>query len=258
MPQPDKSHIIDGVYYLSKENSSGFDENTYIAVRKKEGRLYPDSIVKNLPSFSRDKALREEWAVRKKSFDKLIKYIKAKNFKFVLEVGCGNGWLTNGITAKCNSTVTGLDLNSAELKQAARTFADNERVKFVYGNIFENIFPEGSFDLILFAASIQYFKNLNEILNTALRLIKPDGEIHIIDSKFYEKYEIESAKESTRIYYDKLEFPQMIEYYFHHSWESLNHFKYRVNNKRIYIMSRKSKLLLMLFKVVFPWIIITN
>ncbi|MEI9943399.1 MAG: hypothetical protein WDN26_04195 [Chitinophagaceae bacterium] len=41
------------------------------------------------------------------------------------------------------------------------------------------------FDIIIFAAAIQYFPSLAGIINTALDLLKEDGEIHIIDSHFY-------------------------------------------------------------------------
>src|SRR4051812_13830112 len=82
----------------------------YLAVREKEGRVYSDEEVRNLPNSSRHS---DEWKIRKETAKKLRAYLKGKN---ILEVGCGNGWLANYLNA------TGIDINEFEVNQALRVF----------------------------------------------------------------------------------------------------------------------------------------
>ena len=110
--------------------------------------------------------------------------------------------------------------------------------------------------MIIFAASIQYFDSLDKIISSVIRFLKPGGEIHIIDSKFYNENEIFGARERTRNYYDKLGFPGMSEYYFHHSWNELDEFNYHVVNEMNYMPSKLSKLFNRFAPIQFPWIVI--
>ncbi|MHB8579861.1 MAG: class I SAM-dependent methyltransferase [Ignavibacteriaceae bacterium] len=249
---------IDGVYYLSSIIQKSFDEETYLTVRRKELRIYSDSIVKKLPSIEPEHFLKNEWSVRKKSFEKLVRYISSKKVQSILEIGCGNGWLSNGISERCGCFVAGLDLNKEELKQAARVFVNNKKVKFIFGNIFDDIFPPAVFDFIIFAASIQYFNDLDKVLSSVLRFLMPDGEIHVIDSHFYDTNEIENARMRTRNYYDRLGFPNMSENYIHHSWRELDKFNYLIRNAMFYkpskILNRFGKLRF----TKFPWIVINK
>jgi len=252
----DASKKIDGVYYLSSSDNAIFDEDSYILVRKREGRFYPDSVVKDLPSIEFDHHLKDEWAVRERSVKKISEHIKKNKFGTVLDVGCGNGWFSNSISKSCNCFTAGLDLNQAELAQAARVFGRNDMVKFIYGNIFEDIFPIGFFDIIIFAASIQYFSSFNTTITSIFRFLKPGGEIHIIDSNFYDDSEIESARVRSRNYYNQLGIPVMAEYYFHHSWNELEKFDYRLINHRNYRLSKFLAYFGSSGSIVFPWIVI--
>ena len=254
----DPSKKIDGVYFLSEKAAGSFDESTYAQVRRKEGRLYPDSIVKKLPKISKDHPLYDEWEVRKKSCNKISKYISNKKYKTILEVGCGNGWLTHNIAVKCRCFAVGVDLNQEELKQAARVFGNNEKIRFIYGNILEDIFPNKFFDLIIFAASIQYFQDVNSTISSVFRFLKPAGEIHIIDTNFYDKDELENARKRTRDYYNKLGFSVMAENYFHHTWSELKSFNYRILIDKFYIITKIYGKIRKAGKQFFPWIVITK
>jgi len=254
MLQLDLAKKKDGVFYLSNPSNQNFDEDKYISVRKSEGRLYPDSVVQTLPQVNFSHPLKKEWRVRKKSFYKLIKYFSTTGNKMFLEIGCGNGWLANGIAADTNNVVIGLDLNQIELKQAARIFGNNKRLSFAYGNIFEDIFPREVFDTIIFASSVQYFKSFSDLINRVFLFLKPDGEIHIIDSFFYDDKEIVNAINRTRQYYEKLGFPLMAENYFHHTWKELGQFNYKIRNAKFYSFQRQMKFFAGMNKVIFPWI----
>ena len=254
----DHSQKIDGVYFLSEKASIGVDENLYVQVRKKEGRIYPDMVVKTLPLFYKNHPLKSEWIIRQKSCDKILKYISRKKYKIILEIGCGNGWLSNNILEKCGCFVAGVDVNREELKQAARIFGRNDNVRFIYGNIFEDIFPHEIFDMIIFAASIQYFSNIDKTLSSVFRFLKASGEIHIIDSKFYHENEVDGARERSRRYYSELGIQEMTKYYFHHSWNELDKFNYLIMNSKFYKMSKVLNLNKKLRQTNFPWIAIRS
>jgi ubiquinone/menaquinone biosynthesis C-methylase UbiE len=53
--------------------------------------------------------------------------------------------------------ITGLDINFTEIQQAARVFNGCQKIKFVYGDLRSGILYGRQFDIIVFAASIQYF-----------------------------------------------------------------------------------------------------
>ncbi len=111
-------------------------EERYIALRRKENRIYSDKEVFQLPDIDVQHQHYKEWMIRKASVKKLINFLKKKNQSLkIMEIGCGNGWLSSQLSKIENSEVTGLDINLTELKQAERVFKNNHRLKFVYGEI---------------------------------------------------------------------------------------------------------------------------
>jgi ubiquinone/menaquinone biosynthesis C-methylase UbiE len=146
----------------------------------------------------------------------------------VLEAGCGNGWLAARIADVKNTKVTGIDLNRLELMQALIAFEGRRNLYFIFGEMSEIRLKENSFDIIVFASSLQYFSSLNETIGNALRLLSEQGEIHIIDTPFYKESELIAASERTSEYYSCLGFQQMREFYFHHSLKELEPFNWKV------------------------------
>jgi 2-polyprenyl-3-methyl-5-hydroxy-6-metoxy-1,4-benzoquinol methylase len=204
-------------------------ETLYADVRKKEKRLYSLQQVAALPEVSPTHVHCGEWTTRKRSSERLISYLKSKQQHLkVLEIGCGNGWLSNKMATDVDAEVVGIDINKIELSQAKTLWSHKIELDFVYGDIRDNIFKQDHFDIIVFAASVQYFSSLSEILPMALSLLNAGGEIHIIDSKIYRTRELQAAIERTKNYYVKLGYPEMAEHYFHHSWQQLKPFNYTV------------------------------
>src|ERR1700749_4063432 len=90
----------------------------YAGLRKKQGRTYSDTEVLSLPSIHSSHTFYKEWMVRKRSCKKLLRYIRKKGgVQNILEVGCGNGWLSAQLATNTNATVIGLDINDIELQQ---------------------------------------------------------------------------------------------------------------------------------------------
>lgn len=204
-------------------------EKLYIQLREKEGRIYTDEELLLLPAISPSHLHFKEWQIRRKSCAHLINYLSAKKISLdILEIGCGNGWLSAKLSAIPSATVTGVDVNGCELEQAVRVFKQQKNLYFRYENILESTCDDQQFDIIVFAASIQYFPSLQKIIKKALSLLRLNGEIHIIDSSFYKNTEVCQARLRSREYFEKMSMPEMAKHYFHHGFNELNQFDYKI------------------------------
>ncbi|HEV7621084.1 MAG TPA: methyltransferase domain-containing protein [Flavisolibacter sp.] len=211
------------LYYndIIKESSAADFEQLYIDVRRREKRIYSDEEVLQLPHISKRHLHYKEWKFRKESSERLINYLKhRKRALHILEIGCGNGWLASKMALLGNSVVTGLDINQPEIRQARRVFADRTNLDFIYGSI--NDVSYRKFDVIVFAASFQYFSKRDQIIEKCFQLLKSKGEIHITDTHFYKDLQLLEARERTNDYYCKLGYERMKAFYFHHSLEEFS------------------------------------
>ena len=203
----------------------------YLALREKEKRVYSNEELAQLPGISTGHPHYNEWLVRKASCEKLKSLLRAKKQPLaVLEVGCGNGWLSNQLASLPGTQVTGLDVNLPELEQGAAVFTA-PNLRFVYGELRNYVLGAERFDVIVFAASVAYFPSLQELISVALQHLKPGGEIHIVDTFFYKRNEIPAARQRTLDYYSSMGFPEMAGAYFHFSLEDLDGFNYTVLQK---------------------------
>lgn len=233
------SDMMDNLYIPANRTVENDFEQQYILLRCREQRIYTDKELFHLPEIAADHPHFNEWLVRKSSCRKLKNYLESKNRGLsILEVGCGNGWLSYELSRIPGSKVIGIDINLTELQQAARVFNKNSKLKFVYGDIFSGLLNDLKFDAIVFAASIQYFPVLTEILNVSLNQLYPRGEIHITDSPIYKPAEVDAARERTRDYYNSLDFPEMTNHYFHHSITEFAAFQYKILHNPYSIKNR--------------------
>ncbi|HTP00991.1 MAG TPA: class I SAM-dependent methyltransferase, partial [Anaerolineales bacterium] len=160
--------------------------------------------------------LKDEWRARQASLRRLTRYLsRIPRPLRVLELGCGNGWLSRHLAAIPDARVCGLDQNPVELAQAARLFT-RQGLRFLKADIFIAPFPDGSFDAIVMASVIQYFPDLPALFDVVRRMLRAHGELHIMDSPLYQASDVEEARQRTRAYYAGLGVPQMADHYHHH------------------------------------------
>jgi ubiquinone/menaquinone biosynthesis C-methylase UbiE len=229
-------------------------EKKYITTRGLENRLYTDEELEKLPTIDDDHTHYKEWQIRKRSSQRLVRHLSARKRSLdILEIGCGNGWLSHRLAGIPGTQVTGVDINFTELQQAARVFSDDPNLVFIQGDIRSGILSDRLFDCIVFAASIQYFPSLKKIVHFSLSFLKPGGEIHIADTHFYRPQEIETARRRTIAYYASLGYPEMADFYFHHSRTDLRSFHHKIVYDPHSFGSR-----LLRRKDPFPWIRITK
>lgn len=229
-------------------------EAMYIDIRKKEKRIYDDRQVELLPLIHTQHIHFREWQVRRRSANRLLTYLsKKKRPLAILEIGCGNGWLSAKMADIGGSHVTGIDINKTELEQAKRVFSKKKTLDFINIDHRVDFFAGKEFDVIVFAASIQYFDELQNIIPETFSLLKDDGEIHILDTHFYHSFEIEEARNRSIAHYKTLGHIAMAANYFHHGFDSLKYFKYRILFNPTTL---KNKLLKT--RDPFPWIVVTK
>lgn len=203
----------------------------YMEVRRREGRILTDAVVSQLPSFHGDGLFSSEWNWRTKTLERFLKYLSSKHATStsvqILDLGCGNGWMSNRMAEQANFEVWGLDLNLEELTQGARLFG-RKNLHFIYADLLSQ--PEGTrmddsetsfnsirFDHIILAASIQYFPDFKVLIQKLQNLLNKKGEIHILDAPIYKNLEEKAlAQERTLAYYTRLGLPRMAQYYHHH------------------------------------------
>lgn len=233
---------------VNKTSENNFEE-LYTAVRHHEKKIYTDSQLKALPNFD---GRSEEWEIRRHSSHRLTHYITLKKKPLnILEVGCGNGWLAAMLAGIPGATVTGLDVNSTEIAQANRVFKENN-LQFITDNFNEYQPGTERFDILVFAAALQYFPSAAEVLTRALDVLNPGGEIHIIDTPFYTRADALLAAQRCRDYYTDMGIPEMAGHYFHHSINEMHAFKYRIFYNPRALLNRLLK------KGPFCWIVINK
>jgi len=234
-------------------------ERIYLSLRQKEKRFYTDEQVKMLPGVTPDEKLKNEWSTRRISANKLTLYLQKKGtVGKILEVGCGNGWLANKLALDLSTEVLAMDVNEAELLQGARVFS-SEKLNFVYGDVFTIDLKQTRFDYIVLASSVQYFRNIQSVIERLLQLLKSGGEIHIIDSPFYRSVkQVLAAKKRSVDHFTGLGHPDMASHYFHHTLKEIGNFNYMVLEDPDSIISTFRRRLFKTPHPVFPWIAIKS
>lgn len=246
-----------GVWYAVRQTRNSEKEQMYLSLRAKEGWLYPDDVVAHLPDIDQRDPHAPQWKIRNQSFDRLVQHISQNaSGSPLLDLGCGNGWMAGGF-ARAGFPVCAVDMNKFELRQAARVFGKATNIQWIYGNIFDNIFPHHYFGTIVLASSAQYFPDLRALLARLCLLLAEQGEIHIIDTQFYERRNQRDATERSERYYTGIGFPAFASEYYHHTYDELKDCHYEIQQRRHPLMHVLKKLAGQSDSP-FPWIIIRN
>ena len=100
----------------------------------------------------------------------------------VLDVGCGTGAITIGIAKKIGKTgqVIGLDASKHLIAEGKALFEVRDNMKLIEGDLFRYE-PSEKFDLIVSARVLQWLNNPKAALAKMKTLLKPAGQISILD-----------------------------------------------------------------------------
>ncbi|MBK5277347.1 MAG: class I SAM-dependent methyltransferase [Bacteroidia bacterium] len=244
----------DGIYYQTNLSTDLLFEKQYTQLRRIEGRLFEDAVVSKLPDIDTSHPLLREWKIRKHSASRLVMHLRQRQHNTILEVGCGNGWLIHYIHSMLQVDCIGIDINETELKQAARVFGHRQGLAFAYANIYSGLIKKSCADVIILASAIQYFSEAVKVIKELLCLLRPGGQLHILDSPFYTDRTIELAKQQSANYFKKRSCEQMQGHYFHHQWSSLKLFPYSIQYNPNLVFNKLLQRIR--YTSPFPWIVI--
>lgn len=247
--------VHENTLYAQTDQLSDVFEEQYIKLRQKEGRLFSDDVVLTLPEIDPSHPLAKEWRIRKLSADRLVQYLRNKKyFRTILEIGCGNGWLTNYLCNHLSVECCGIDVNKTELRQASRLFGNRKNITFICADILSEAFNDPIADCIVLGSAVQYFADLPGLVFKLLTILNVGGEIHILDTPFYGEHEVRRAKQRSDRYFTDSGYPEMKKHYYHHSWESLQPFHHQKLYDPFALLSRLKRIVTE--DSPFPWIVI--
>lgn len=164
----------------------------YETVRRSEKRGAPEdvSLYRRLPYHSTP-----DWKIRARSFDTFVQHVlepfeqtkrglKSALGLQVVDLGAGNGWLSNRLSA-CGHDVTAIDLTVNNF-DGLGCFAYYETSFTPAQAEFDYLpFADNEVDMVIFNASLHYSTNYETTLRESLRVLKPDGKLVILDSPVY-------------------------------------------------------------------------
>jgi ubiquinone/menaquinone biosynthesis C-methylase UbiE len=104
----------------------------------------------------------------------------------ILEIGCGNGILTEQIALRLNTgCITAIDRSTSAIKQAGKRNTENMQegaVKLITGEFAKASFPQHQFDKILAFNVNIFWKGSDKDFQLIRHCMKPTGQLYV----FYE------------------------------------------------------------------------
>lgn len=100
----------------------------------------------------------------------------------VLDIGCGTGSISKDVANMVGSTgrVTGIDNTKKFIKSGQETYREIKNLKLIHVDLF-NFEPVDKFDLIIAARVLQWQSDPKGFLLKIKTLLKPNGQISILD-----------------------------------------------------------------------------
>ncbi len=165
----------------------------YEAVRRGEGRKLAPENYRVLPFQPGPGERAAEWRVRAAGFRTLRRALRTWTGPGeaplkACDLGAGNGWLSNRL-ALAGLAVAAVDLSSNTFDGlGCRKYYDSS---FVCAQAeFDHLpFQAEQFDLAVFNASLHYSTDVEVTVAEALRVLRPEGRIVVLDSPVYRRAE---------------------------------------------------------------------
>lgn len=187
---------VDGIWrFLLPESQAHFSRfvSDYEAVRRFEGRGSPDDdYYRALPFRDLSGKFSSDWAIRARSYRLLVRDVltrlqeRLQRPLHVLDLGAGNGWLSNRLAAQGDRAVA-VDLLVNESDGLGAWKHYEHRFTPVQA-VFERLPLMDRFaDAVVFNASFHYSEDYEATLREALRVLAPQGRVVIMDSPVYRR-----------------------------------------------------------------------
>jgi len=171
---------------------AGF-RSDYARQRAAEGRALAPAELRLLP-YLRHGPLARQWRVRARTYDAFLELVLLPMAAAmtrpldVLDLGAGNGWLAQRLRVHGHHALA-LDVRTDDVDGlgAARGFAagDAPPLQCVCASFDAIPLANQRFDLVVFNASIHYALDLALVLREAMRVVRAEGRLVILDSPWY-------------------------------------------------------------------------
>jgi SAM-dependent methyltransferase len=181
---------IDGIWrFLTGDAVARYERflAEYEMIRRAEGRGSTDpAYYRNLPVVADDDPLRDQWRMRATSWRHARRLVLEGRTTpaRVLDLGAGLGWLSHQI-ARAGHHPVAVDLSVDDLDGlgAARHLDPVwPRVQAEFDHL---PLADGEADVVIFNASLHYSVDYAVTLGEALRVLRPDGALVLMDSPIY-------------------------------------------------------------------------
>ena len=96
---------------------------------------------------------------------------------YVLDVGCGNGCITEWFSTQSQASFTGIDIAQEAINQARKLTREN--LHFEIGNMNNLQFDENSFDTIISIDTLYFADNVTHVISQLLDIVKPHSQMGI-------------------------------------------------------------------------------
>jgi len=181
----------DGIWrFIRPERIAAIDAflRDYTNIRLAEGRGSNDpNFYRNLPDCPADHPMGWQWSIHRRTFTCFVNAILPSLGRGeILDVGAGTGWLSNRLAhldrQPCAIDVTCDDRDGLG---AARHFSaawPRIQAEFDYLPV-----ADASVDAVIFNASLHYSTDYARTLREALRVLRPGGNIVILETPVYKK-----------------------------------------------------------------------
>lgn len=131
----------------------------------------------------------------------------------ILEIGCGHGALCYELAQKGADLVVGADLDLKRIEFAQKHLAEidprtNEHLSFIARDI--NELPDNDFDMVISKSTFEHVMNLEAMLKTIARLLKPGGKLYSGFGPLYNSFDGDH-KLITRIPWGHLLMPEKMQ-----------------------------------------------
>lgn len=109
---------------------------------------------------------------------KLLEVLSLTESDRVLDLGCGNGFITEFLYDQTRAFFEGIDISNEAIEQArARTATMNGRLIFSVGNMNQLGFNPQTFSAAVSIDTLYYMDNLEETLKQLISILKPEGQM---------------------------------------------------------------------------------
>lgn len=134
--------------------------------------LIHDRFAKNLKNYN------DHAKIQKRMAERLAAFVKNKNPKKILEIGCGTGFLTETI----NKGVNFESYKAIDIVEECENYISkiNSQIKFIKADVEDFIKTNNEkFDLIISNATLQWVEDFEGVINNLKNFLNPEGELVI-------------------------------------------------------------------------------